>query len=1102
MLCVTQFISDTTLIKILSINALANHIPFWGIIMIGKFTFNKLAIAVIACAGLSGPAIAQDTYSSIRGNIRDDSGNPLQNTEVTIRDTRTGKVRTLATNNSGSFFAPKLSVGGPYEVLIEGRDPIIVDYLSLGDVYNLVLGGESDTAEEVRVLGSAPSIAVDVASGPAAIFSREDLVRSVAFDRDIKDVYSIDPRLAIDDPSGGAALNCAGKHPRFNSVTLDGVSHNDRFGLNDNGYSTATGLPFPYDAIENIAVELAPFNVTYGGFSGCNINAVTKSGTNEFDGSIFFEYASDDFRGDSIKIGDESVDVTSEAFDERKKGLSIGGPILKDKLFFFAAYEESEAPEFLAMGFDGSGNGEERAWLSEGDFNRINQIATDIYDYDAGGQPGDGVLSDEKYMVRLDWNISDSHNAAFIYNYYDGFEDRASDGDDSEFEFANHFYVKGAESETFTLSLTSQWTDAFSTELYYSNNEMIDQQITVGDKEFADMQISVNGRDGTVYLGADDSRQANQLNYDSNFIKLSGQYLFRNHVFTAGFESEELNVFNQFVQHSNGGEYDYFDDSSDNPALCDALTAQGRFESDICGTSGIDKFELGRPSRIYYGSGGGTNDPADAAASFSNTLNTVYIQDEIFFDEANLTLTAGLRYEFFTSDDRPIFNPAFSEANDGIRNDENIDGLSILMPRLGITWEASDRLTVRGGAGLFSGGNPNVWISNAWSNDGFTNVQLEESFDDSIFDLPLSGAGRPGYDVPQALVDEVASATSENASTENLVFIDKDYEQPSEWKYSIGATYEFETGYTLETDLLYSSLQDSAYYVDVSQSIVGETSLGQPIYDYTNGSNNFMLTNSSDTADSMTWSLLAKKDFESGFDVLLGYAYTESTDVSPMTSSTASSNFGNVALLDINNPKASTTQYEVPHRFTMRLRYANNFFSELETSFTLSGFREAGQAQSYVMGSSALEGDGFFGRHLLYVPDPISDSNLVYADGFDTAAFFEWADKNRLGTGFTKRNQTNSRWNTRFDLLIDQELPTFIDGTSASVFVKIYNLGNMLNDEWGLVSDAQFFSRQVVDVSIDDQGRYVYEEFNDRDVNNEINSLSVWEGRIGVKFDF
>lgn len=431
---------------------------------------------------------------------------------------------------------------------------------------------------------------------------------------------------------------------------------------------------------------------------------------------------------------------------------------------------------------------------------------------------------------------------SLIHNDYDGVEDRASDSGSNEFEYANHFYQKGAELKSTTLRLTSQWTDLFSTELFYNQSKMDDSQITVGPKDFAEVQIRLDGN--TVYLGADDSRQANALNTESRFIRLAANYLLGDHLLTAGYEQEKLDIFNLFVQHARGGEI--------------------RFDS-------IDDFAAGTPSRYYYGNAGGSNDVEEAAASFSNTLHTLYAQDEWVIDEWRLTFTGGLRYEFFTSDDEPQRNLTFEEAN-GITNTANIDGVDLLMPRLGFIWEATDKLTMRGGVGLYSGGNPNVWISNAWSNDGITNVQVSENYDgetlfpDAATSIELSGEGRPGYDPPADLVEDVMAVdpTAGEGSDSFLVIIDPDYEQPKEWKYALGGSYLFDNGIKLDADLLYSVLQDSAFYVDLSQEVVGETAAGQPIYAYTNGRDNYMLTNSSHDAKSLSMSVTAEKSFDWG----------------------------------------------------------------------------------------------------------------------------------------------------------------------------------------------------------------------------------------------
>ena len=1054
---------------------------------------------------------AQETTSAIRGKVLDPTGNPVANATVVVQDTRSGAERAVTSGSDGTFFATRLLPGGPYKVTVNNVKTIEVPLISVGDTYNLTVNLQTEAEiEEIVTIGQTADI-VEVAAGPAATFSLSDLENAVSFSRDISDVYGIDPRIMIDNDEDGFGVNCAGKHPRFNNITLDGVSQTDRFGLNENGYSTAVGMPFPYDAIEQIAVELAPFDVTYGGFSACNINAVTKSGTNEWEGKVFYEYSNNNLRGDTVANNDQ--DFSTVDYDKTYYGFNIGGPIIQDKLFIFAAYENSEEPRFLARGYAGSGNGEERDWLSQADYDRIANIANNVYNYNPGGQPADGAQEAEKYMLRLDWDVNEQHRASFIYNYFDGFQDRDSDGDDDEFEFANHFYVKGAESETFTLKLTSQWSDALSTELFYSSSEMNDSQVTVGPKEFADMQISVGGRDGTVYLGADDSRQANNLGTNSDYLKLSANYFVGNHIVTAGYDREDLEIFNIFVQHSNGGEYDFFDDSTGNDPACAALTAQERFDDILglgCEPSGIDRFELGRPSRIYYGSGGGTNDPNTAAANFSNALNALYIQDEIFFDSIDLTLVAGLRYEWFTSSDRPVFNQAFADANNGLRNDGNIDGLDLLMPRIGVTWGILDDLTLRGGVGLYSGGNPNVWISNAWSNDGLTNAQFQFNYFDSATvlpgfgdSLPLSRQQRPGYDVPQELVDAVLAVTPADANTSRLVLIDPDYDQPSEWKFALGGTWDMPWlgGMQLDFDYLHARGNDPAHYVDLSQSIIGTTTLGTPIYDFTNGSDNLMLTNSGETPVSNVISFVLRKEFDFGLDVLLGYAWTEAEDVSPMTSAVAVSNFENTALLDINNPPAANSNYVVPQRWTLRLDYEYPIFGDNLTQITLFGFFNEGQPQSYAMNGGDLEGDGFFGRHLLYIPDGPTDPNVVFDPGFDQQAFFEWAAANGLGPGFTERNGYNTGWSSRFDLRISQEIPLPAN-LVGRVYFKVYNLGNMLNSDWGEIVDAQFFTPEIVDASVDAQGRFVYEEFSERSIERTYINRSLWEARLGFDIKF
>ena len=1048
---------------------------------------------------------AQDTASAMRGRILDESGNPVDGVSVVILDTRTGVERQYRSNSTGTFLASALPVGGPYRVTINGVQTIIVPSISLGETYNLTVDLGTEIMEEIVTVGQVSSIAGTTA-GPSVTFSLQELDSAVAFNRDIKDVYAIDPRLNID----GFQVNCAGKHPRFNSITLDGVSHNDRFGLSSNGYSTATGMPFPYDSIQQVTVELAPYDSKYGGFSACTVNAVTKSGNNQWQASAFYEYTTQDLINDELDGADLS---SSEDYTRETIGVSAGGAIIKDRLFIFAAYEETDEPRFLAAGYDGSGSGEERSWLSQADYNTIVDASNNLYMYDPGGQPGNGAQVTENYLVRLDWNISDSHNAAVIYNYYEGSQTRSSDSDPDEFEFRNHFYTKGSISETTTLIVNSQWTDAFSTEFFYTDSQMDDSQITDGPPDMGDHQIELGNN--TIYLGADDSRQANFLFTESQYLKLHGQYLLGNHVISGGIESEELRVFNIFVQHSQGGEWDYDDNSSTNLAPCDALDAQGRHDDPTCGTTGIDKFVLGRPTQVYYGSGGLTNVATDAAGDYTNTFNAVFIQDEIYFANQDLTLTAGLRYEWVSSDDHPNFNEALSTAL-GIRNDSGIDGINVLMPRIGVSWGIRDDLTLRGGIGLFSGGNPTVWLSNGWTNDGVTMVQTDIEYNEgmrgnpSIFDggRPLE-PGRIGGAIPTEMYDLVAATGPDTGATRRTNLIDPDYEQPSEWKLSVGGTWDMPWGgWTAELDYMYSVLKDGAIYVDPGQEIQGTTLAGAPIYGLiTPGvDQNLMLTNTNRDGTTHVISAVFTKDFENGLDLLLGYAYTNAEDVSPMTSFTAGTSFSNLATNFVNDPRPASSNYNVENRVTLRLAYARDFWGDNTTRFTLMGFYSDGQPSTYTLDSEDLLTDGRNRQSLLYVPDGPNDPNVVYDPNFDAALqteFFAWINKNNLKPGFVGRNSVSTHSSTRLDLRIDQEFPLGVDGLKARAYLKIYNFTNMLNSDWGRVYDAEFFSRDVVDVSgLTPAGAYIYEDFSARSPTDLQTFSSLWELRLGLDIRF
>ncbi len=1077
----------------------------------------------VALILLTAPVFAQETTSALRGTVVGADGAPAAGADVRVTDTRTGNSRTATTSASGQFSMSGLRVGGPYTVQVdtEGFAPqTITDIrLDLGDTYTFTVALTPEQMEEIVVTASALQ-SVQVALGPSATFSLQDLQDAPSINRNINDVISIDPRIYVDEAFDDS-VQCAGANSRFNALTVDGVRLSDNFGLNSNGFPTER-MPFPFDAIEQVAVELAPFDVMYGGFTACNLNAVTKSGTNEFHGSVFYDYYDDSLTGDELE-GDQ---IDPGTFDQKRYGLSIGGPIIEDNLFFFVAYEKLEGINIFSRGPADSSSGTPVLGVTQAQLDRIAQIAQNVYGYDPGGIPPSLPLEDEKYLIKLDWNINDDHRAAYTYTYNDGFNNSESDSDSDEFEFLNHLYERGAELNSHVGQLFSSWGDNFTTELRVSYQELDNRQIPLGGTEFGEVQIDTfNDPDGpgpispqqaTVYLGADDSRHANKLYYETTNYKLAGTYTLGDHVITGGYEREDLDIFNMFIQEAEG-EYRF-------DSLCSTTDPDG------C----IDAFESGDPSRITYENAAPSNVKEDAAASFAYQINTLYLQDEFPIAQGAVTLVAGVRYDWYTSDDLPRHNPNF-EARNGYSNAQNFDGEGIIQPRLGFNWDVSDTLSIRGGAGLYSGGNPNVWLSNSYSNDGITQVEVQDrTLDDdgiggnTLFTLDWTGGGQPIFDIPQSLFDAVGSGTSNGG----VNAVDPFFDIPKEWKFALGATWDFDAGffgsdYRLMVDYLHTEKEDAAIIVDATLEQIGTAPDGRPLYQSIDRSDpdcvdptspdcsgrlfnqDFILSNTrGDSGDSDVWSMSLSKAYDWGLDWTFGYAYTESTEVSPMTSSVAFSNYVNVAVSDPNDPGVHRSNYNIPNRFTLRMNYRRAFFGDYQTKFTLYGRVNEGRpfSPTFVDGGFTF-GDTLDDRHLLYIPTGPGDPNVSFAPTFDQQAFFDYIERSGLSQyagEIAPRNALTSAWWQKFDVRIEQELPGFNPEHRFAGFLIIENVGNLINDDWGVLKEQSFpRNQQVVGFSLDTaNNQYIYEEFFTPAPQSRVADASLWNIVVGVSYDF
>lgn len=1050
---------------------------------------NSLAIGAASLAlvpAIVSVAHAQETTGAIRGQIVDQSGQPVSGADVTVIYEPTGSVSASTTGASGAFSARGLRVGGPYTVTVSapGYQTAVAEGISinLGDTSEVDLALTAGAAEdEIIVTGQALDV-VQTAIGPSATFDQATLETVPAINRELQDIVRLDPRLYIDE-AFARGVQCAGANPRFNSLTVDGVRLNDAFGLNSNGYPTER-QPFPFDAIEEVAVELAPFDVQYGGFSGCNINAVTKSGTNEFHGGLFFDYTDDSLQGDTLE-GDQ-IDIAP--FEEKRYGFNVGGPIIPNRLFFFVAYEKMDGANTFDRGYEGSNQAVELPGFTEADYNEILRISNEVYNFDPGALPRSFANEDEKLLAKLDWEINQDHRASFVYNYNDGFNISESDGDSNEFEYSNHLYERGAELNSYVGSLFSNWTDNFSTELRLSYLELDNRQNSnAAESGFAEVQIGVG--DNTIYLGQDDSRHANKLKYDTLSGTFEGNYLAGDHNLTFGVEREQTDVFNVFVQH---------------------VDTQIEFAS-------IADFEAGIFDAIEYANSP-TGNPADAAAEFGFAVNTLYWQDEWSVNDA-LTVTYGARYDWYTSDDLPAKNAEFEESY-GFSNAQNLSGEGLLQPRFGFQYDFSDALSFRGGLGLYSGGNPNVWVSNAYSANNVLQYTVNEDLlpTNNLFDYDYvmdDGPGGPGYGVPVPLADAVANQQGSNFE---INYIDPAFEIPSEWKAALGATYIYDApfqgfmggAYEFNADFLYTRDENPAVIKRGDLEQVGTGVAGVPIFESVRLPS-LALTNGDTNPESINIGLSVAKAYDFGLDWTLGYAYSDAEDEQPMTSSVAFSNYDQRAYLNPQDGRAATSNYNIAHRFTALANYEVEWVPGWVSTFSAFFSANEGRPYSFTFADNDLLGFNPFqsaGGSLLYVPTGPDDPNVVFGPDFDQAAFFDFVNEYGLDEyagGYAERNAFESDWWTKLDLKFEQQIPAFLEGHSASGFIVIDNVTNLINDEWGVFKEASFPRlNNMVDGQLINDGQQIrFDTFNaDRIIEPRVSSPSLWSVRVGLKYAF
>jgi outer membrane receptor for ferrienterochelin and colicin len=1006
-----------------------------------KYLLAASAASLSLATMMASPAMAQQITTGIEGTVRDEAGNAVAAAEVTIVDQRTGSSRTLTTGVGGGFNAVNLTTGGPYEIAVSAPS---FEGQKIGDVFTSLQGNTSldftllAGAGEIVVTGTRVNL-TQLATGPSTAFSSEILDNAPTFNRDIRDVIRFDPRVSLDRDDGGSGqdrISCLGGNDRGNAFTVDGISQGDAYGLNDTGFSSRSSTPIPFAAIRETQVQFAPFDVDYGQFTGCAINAVTKSGTNDYTFGGFFEYADDGMRGNTV----DGIKV-APIEPEKRWGAYLGGPIIKDKLFIFAAYEHSEAGRSQDEGPTGAGYPIQMPGVSQAQFEGIRSEINRIFGIDTGDLVFSRDSKNDRYFVRGDWQINDDHRFEATYQRL---EEATESADDLAVTgtFANTavgrntFYLSGTESSYYSGRLYSQWSDTFSTEFRFSRSEVQDVQDPIGGGEaqlgspIVRVIVGIDnptGPDGVVQAGPGFSRAANDLRTKINQYRAVGKLDAGDHQIKFGVEVSQAQLYNLFVQNATSTLV--FRNLADLQAgLLSPGTGSNNTTSNAANVvSGAVEGGFGN-----YSPSGDIN---DLAARFDRNIYSMFAQDDWQISD-RVSMVAGVRVDWYDGGS-PNANPTFLTRY-GFSNSSGFANLPpVVMPRLAFTWDAGDfavfsRAKLRAGLGTFSGGDPLVWFGNAFQNNGFQAGASTQDAPCNNGTFNVLNASGKFAGIPACLL--TAGSNLASAARGDTQSIDPNIKMPTVLRGNIGFSSQlnftetgFFSGWDMNLDYIYSKYRNPFNVIDLSAAIAtqagpggtaiglnGFTIDGRPIYRSvdpsaagcgaqltgisprptyaglsaacfaTSRDDELMLTNT-DSYESHIASFILSKNFDGGVItdngstfVSFGYAFTDAQDRRNLYNSTAGSNYDNTAAFDRQRPAASRGFFASKHNITAQINFREEFAKDLDTRLGLSFVARSGRPYSLTWSGGAIFGDSVSGNDnaLLYVPTGIADPNL------------------------------------------------------------------------------------------------------------------------------
>jgi hypothetical protein len=993
------------------------------------------AIALLSSAA---PAIAQNiTTGTLTGVVMDAQKAVLPGATIVATHGPTGTVYEATTEADGRFTINAVRVGGPYTVnaTMSGfkRQELTNLQIGLGESKVVEFTLQLETMQE-SVTVTAESPIIDTArAGAAANVQSETLEALPTISRSINDFARTSPyfNTNTDSATGGDMVSVAGRSNRYNNMQIDGAVNNDVFGLASTGTPGGqTGTqPVSLDAIQEIQLLVSPYDVRQGGFSGGGINAITKSGSNSLHGSAYIFGRNQSWVGVIPAVvtpaNPSPSDTKVGSFSDKQYGFSLGGPIVKNKAFYFGNVDWSRKMTPVGYSIDGSSG---QSWGNAATVQQAVDIARSKYNYDAGGlgefsNPNDS----NKVFVRGDLNLSSHHQLTVRVNWVDALADIGSQSS-STYKMPSNFYHMTDTMTSMVGQLNSSFGRVFNEfRITYSQ----ERNKRGGQPGYADFpEVRVDMPDNTfIYLGSEYSSQANRLDQDILTLVDDVTFVKGNHTISLGTHNEFYQFYNLFIQYLYGGY---------------------RF-------SNVANFESGI-AQSYNHNYSNTSDPLQAA-DFPVYQFGFYAGDK-WRMRSDFTLTYGVRMDKPHFSEKPNANPV-SVADFGYATDV-VPSPTMWSPRAGFNWDLTrggSLKQLRGGLGLFTGRTPYVWLSNQFSNTGVDFTSLSVSY---------AAANRiPFVADPN---NQPTTVTGGTTGRQTINVIDPEYKYPAIMRATLGYDQQLPFWGLIGTaEALYTRAVEDIYYQNINYVPTG-TQLpdGRLTFKkYDTNLNDVMLLSNSTDGKSWSFSFKVEKPYKRGFSWSASYLYGEAYARNDGTSSVARSNWtNNPAGINSNDPPLTRSNYDPGSRLNLTATVPIPLFKGLRSQ--LSVFYNGQQGRPYSLGFNGdANTDSITSNDLMYVPRS-ADEVIVYSSVAGQAAtwdilnaFIEDSAAKDFRGAIFERNGGRAPWFNGLDLRYMVTVPTG-GKTRAEISLDVTNFLNLLNSDWGWQYFGSFGSTNLI----------------------------------------